>query len=86
VPTTSEAGFPELLFEGVVGFYGWRGMPDELRSRIAADVAAIATDPELVKRLRDVGIVVRTGTTADFIVAIEDQKAKVRALGGPRKP
>jgi hypothetical protein len=33
-----------------------------------------------------VGIVVRTGTTADFIAAIEDQKAKVRALGSPRTP
>jgi tripartite-type tricarboxylate transporter receptor subunit TctC len=86
VPTASEAGFPELLFEGVVGFYGWRGMPDELRSRIAADVAIAGTDPELVKRLRDVGIVVRTGTTADFIAAIADQKAKVRALAGPKAP
>ena len=86
VPTASEAGFPELLFEGVVGFYGWRGMPDELRRQIAADVAAVATDPELVKRLRDVGSVVRTGTTADFIAAIEDQKAKVRTLAHPRTP
>jgi tripartite-type tricarboxylate transporter receptor subunit TctC len=86
VPTASEAGFPELLFEGVVGFYGWRGMPDELRRQITADVAVAGTDPALVKRLRDVGVVVRTGTTADFIAAIEDQKAKVRALAGPRTP
>ena len=86
VPTASEAGFPELLFEGVVGFYGWRGMPNELRGQIAADVAAAGTDPELIKRLRDVGTVVRTGTTADFIAAIEDQKAKVRALARPRTP
>jgi tripartite-type tricarboxylate transporter receptor subunit TctC len=84
VPTASEAGFPELLFEGVVGFYGRRGIPDDLRSRIADDVAVVRTDPELVRRLRDVGIAVRNGSTADFIAAIEDQKAKVRALARPR--
>ena len=64
----------------------WRGMPDELYGQIAADVAAAGTDPELIKRLRDVGAVVRTGPTADFIAAIEDQKAKVRALARPRTP
>jgi tripartite-type tricarboxylate transporter receptor subunit TctC len=84
VPTASEAGFSELLFEGVVGFYGRRGIPDDLRSRIADDVAVVRTDPDLVRRLRDVGIAVRSGSTADFIAAIEDQKAKVRALARPR--
>jgi tripartite-type tricarboxylate transporter receptor subunit TctC len=84
VPTAAEAGFPDLLFEGVVGFYGWRGMPADLRQRIATDINAAAADPALVERLRGVGSVVRTGTPADFVAAIEDQKAKVRALARPR--
>jgi tripartite-type tricarboxylate transporter receptor subunit TctC len=84
IPTAAEVGSPDLLFEGVVGFYGWRGMPADLRQRIAADVNAAAADPALVERLRGVGVVVRTGTPADFAASIEDQKAKVRALARPR--
>ena len=42
VPTVTEAGFPELRMDGVVGFYGKRGMPDTLRDRIASDVRAVA--------------------------------------------
>ena len=84
VPTAAEAGFPDLMFEGVVGFYGWRGMPVDLRHRIATDVNAAAADPALAERLRAGGAVVRTGTMADFVAAIEDQKAKIRALAQPR--
>jgi tripartite-type tricarboxylate transporter receptor subunit TctC len=86
VPTAAEAGFADLMFEGVVGFYGWRNMSVDLRGRIAADVNAAASDPALVERLRSIGVVVRTGTTADFVAAIEDQKSKVRALARPRAP
>jgi len=45
VPTPAEAGFPELTFNGTNGIYGWRGIPEALKARIAADVRAIAADP-----------------------------------------
>ena len=38
VPTVAQAGSPELTFDGLVGIYGPRDMPLELRERIAADV------------------------------------------------
>ena len=34
VPTVKEAGYPELTFDGLVGFFGPSGMPNELRERI----------------------------------------------------
>jgi tripartite-type tricarboxylate transporter receptor subunit TctC len=80
VPTAEEAGFPELTFEGVVGFFGGRDMPVALRDRIAGDVAAIAAMPEVESRLRDIGIVVRAGTPAQFAAAIEEQRVKVRDI------
>jgi len=86
VPTAAEAGFPELLFEGVVGFYGWRDMPGELRERIAGDIAAVAADPQIRARLREVGVAVHSSTSAEFAAAIEEQKAKVRPLVGAAKP
>jgi tripartite-type tricarboxylate transporter receptor subunit TctC len=80
VPTAEESGFPDLTFEGVVGFFGGRDMPDSLRDRIAADVTAVGTNPGIDARLRAVGVVVRTGTPAQFAAAIEEQREKVREI------
>ena len=84
VPTASEVGHPELTFEGTVGFYGWRGMPDELRDRIAGDARTIAADPVVGARIASVGSLVRTGTPAEFAAAIEEQRVKVAAIGRPK--
>ena len=85
-PTAIEAGYPELLFEGVVGFYGWRGMPEALRDRISHDVLAAARDETMVSRLRDVGVMVRAESPAAFSAAIEQQSIKVRSLYDTAKP
>jgi hypothetical protein len=45
VPTAAEAGYPQLSFDGVTGFFGGRDMPVALRDRIAADVRAVADSP-----------------------------------------
>jgi tripartite-type tricarboxylate transporter receptor subunit TctC len=80
VPTPAEAGFPELTFNGVNGFYGWRGMPESLKARIAADVRAIALDPAVAERLKPTGSTMRPGTGDDFAKAIEEQRAQVAAV------
>jgi tripartite-type tricarboxylate transporter receptor subunit TctC len=80
VPTASEAGFPDLTFDGVTGFFGWRDMPAALRDRIAADVRAIATDPAVKEKLAAIGIVARGSTPDEFAAAIEEQRAKVAAI------
>jgi len=80
VPTARETGFPELEFEGVVGFYGWRDMPLDLRERIASDVKAAAAEPELIHRLGQSGVVVRAGGPDELAAAVEGQRIKVRPL------
>jgi tripartite-type tricarboxylate transporter receptor subunit TctC len=85
VPTAREAGFAELTFEGVVGFFGSRDLPAIRRDRIAADVAAVAESPEINSRLRALGIVVRSGGPAQFSAAIEEQSAKVREVVEARR-
>lgn len=86
VPTAAEAGYPELTFDGVVGFYGTRDMPSEITDRVAVDVAAVATDPALAARLAVIGTALRIGTPAEFAAAIEDQRAKIAAIAGASKP
>jgi tripartite-type tricarboxylate transporter receptor subunit TctC len=89
VPTAIESGFPNVIAEGFQGFFGWRGMPDALRERIAADVRAVAADLPAEKLLA-MGQVVRAGSTADFVAEIDDQRVRVHAvidagLVGPRQ-
>jgi len=89
VPTAGETGHPELTFEAVVGFYGWRDIQEDLKDRIAADIRAVAMDPGIGERLVRAGAIVRGSTPAGFSAAIEDQRNKVAAvihsLGGELK-
>ena len=77
VPTAAESGFSDLAFDGVTGFFGWRGMPTELRDRIAADVQAVANNQAVKDKLAAIGIVARGSGAADFTTAIEEQRLKV---------
>jgi tripartite-type tricarboxylate transporter receptor subunit TctC len=80
VMTIAEAGYGNLTFNAITGFFGWRGMPGELRERIAADVRAVAADPLIRDRLANMGSVVRPGTPEEFAAVIEDQRKKVAAI------
>ncbi len=80
VPTIREAGHPELTLDAIVGVYGWRDMPAELKERISADIRAVGADPDIGAKLIAGGSTVTTGTPAEFAAAIEEQRAKVAAF------
>lgn len=77
VPTAREAGYPALTFEGTVGIYGWRDMPQSIQKRISDDVQAIARDAAFRDRIMKAGSAVRIGSAAEFATAIEDQRSKI---------
>jgi tripartite-type tricarboxylate transporter receptor subunit TctC len=85
VPTAAEAGYSGLAFDGLVGLFGPRDMAKDLRDKIAADIRAVASDPDIVARLTASGQVVSPGTAAEFDAAIEAQRAQIadmaRVLG-----
>jgi tripartite-type tricarboxylate transporter receptor subunit TctC len=81
IPTGKEAGYKSLEFDGLVGLLGPRGMPLAVRDRIAADIRAIAADPDVVARLGSTGQVINPGSPAEFQVALDDQRAAVAAIG-----
>jgi tripartite-type tricarboxylate transporter receptor subunit TctC len=74
IPTVKEAGQPIMSVDGLSGFFGSRDMPVELRDRIAADIRAVAVDPELKSRLESLGQTLHVGTPAEFAAAIEVQR------------
>jgi tripartite-type tricarboxylate transporter receptor subunit TctC len=85
VPTATQAGFPGLTFDGLVGFYGTRDMPSELREKIAADVRQALADPKIVQRLEAGGQEVVPGSAAEFAADIDKQRVgaaeNARVLG-----
>src|SRR5262245_10932431 len=77
IPTAKEAGFPSLTLDGLVGLFGQKQMPGELRDRIAADLVEVTNDPELSKRVTATGQVVRPGKAADFAAEIDEQRKRI---------
>ena len=79
VPTVTEAGYPDLALDGLVGFFGPPGMPLPLREHIAVDVEQVGADPAIATRLNDTGQLPNFGGPAEFHAAIEQQRARVAA-------
>jgi tripartite-type tricarboxylate transporter receptor subunit TctC len=80
LPTAIELGYPELAFDGITGFFGGRDMSKELRLSIAADVRAVASQAAVIARFESMGIVARSGTSAEFEAAIEEQRVKIARI------
>jgi len=81
VPTTAEAGFPDITIDGLVGLFGPRELPDAVRDRIAADVRTVLDDPTITSRLTATGQVVNPGNAAEFTAAIDKQRAQAAEAG-----
>jgi len=80
VPTATEAGYPSLEFDGLVGLFGPREMPDDVRAHIADNIRAVAGDPVIVQRLMATGQIVSPGNGAEFAASIAQQRAQVAAV------
>ena len=80
IPTVAQAGYPLMTFDGLIGLYGQRDMPNDLRERIAADVKAAVSDPAIAPRLTATGQEVAPGSAAEFAAAIERQRRGVETI------
>jgi tripartite-type tricarboxylate transporter receptor subunit TctC len=77
VQTAIEAGYPEMSIDGLIGLFGWRGMPTRLRDRISTDVVEVLKDPEKRARIEASGQLVLGGTPEEFAEAIEQQRTRI---------
>jgi tripartite-type tricarboxylate transporter receptor subunit TctC len=73
--TVRELGYPELEVDGLAGIFGSKAMPEALRNRVAADVAAICREPDVRRKLEAGGHNVLNGTTEELEVGIARQRA-----------
>jgi tripartite-type tricarboxylate transporter receptor subunit TctC len=85
LPTGTEAGYPALALDGLIGLFGPRNLPPGTAERIAADVQAVAADPAIGPRLAATGQQLDPGGTAEFAAAVDAQRkgiaATAKALG-----
>jgi tripartite-type tricarboxylate transporter receptor subunit TctC len=80
IPTANESGFPALEVEGLAGLFGPRGIGNELRQRIAADVVAVAGDATIADRLAGSAQIPNPGGSAEFAAAIDRQRAQIAVI------
>ena len=59
VPTTREAGYPDLVSETFQGMYAPAGTPAPIVQRVTRDTLEVLADPATVEKLRGVGFDVR---------------------------
>jgi tripartite-type tricarboxylate transporter receptor subunit TctC len=90
VPTVAEAGVPVLEMEGILGLYGWRGIPAAVRDELAAQAHQTLADPGVAERLRAAGMEPREESTpAAFkaeLVAVRDRWAALAREFGAKPP
>lgn len=77
VPTVTEAGYPELTLDGLVGFFGPQGMSLALRERIAADMREIVQETDFVEKLSVTGQIANAGGPAEFAAAMQEQRERL---------
>jgi tripartite-type tricarboxylate transporter receptor subunit TctC len=78
IPTVSEAGYPALTLDGLVGLFGPSGMPLDLRKRITSDFRAVA-DATIEDRLTTTGQLMNIGGPDEFAKSIDEQRTKITA-------
>lgn len=76
VPTFAEAGFPNIIGYGWFGFIVPRGTPAPVIDRLSTEVNAILKEPEVKKRLIDLGLQPQGGTPAEFAAFIVRETRK----------
>jgi tripartite-type tricarboxylate transporter receptor subunit TctC len=74
IATVHELGYPGMAFDGLIGLFGARIVPNDVRDKISEDVRQIATEPLIVERLTQTGQVVSPGSAAEFAAEIEEQR------------
>jgi tripartite-type tricarboxylate transporter receptor subunit TctC len=80
VPTVRELGFPNLELFGWNGFFAPAKTPPAVVAIIQAEMAKAARDPEVKKRLAELGAEVIGSTQDELAAVLREQVAKVRPL------
>jgi len=71
VPTTAEAGYPDIQGDSWVGLLAPAGTPNEIISAVQREIAAIIALPEVKERLPTLGFEAVASTPEEFAIRIK---------------
>jgi tripartite-type tricarboxylate transporter receptor subunit TctC len=80
VPTVREQGFPNMELFGWNGFFAPAKTPPAVVATLQAEMAKAARDPEVKRRLNELGAEVIGSTQEELAAVLREQVAKVRPL------
>jgi tripartite-type tricarboxylate transporter receptor subunit TctC len=73
VPTVVESGHARLVLDNFFGLSGPAKMPADLVRRLNAATNEVLAQPEIMKRLLELGVTTTSGTPADFTAFVRNQ-------------
>ena len=73
VPTVGEFGFSKLVLDNFFGLSGPAKMPADLVARLNAATNEVLAQPDIKKRLLELGVTTTPGTPADFTAFAKSQ-------------
>ena len=76
VPTVSESGLPGFFFNSWFAIMAPAGTPKDILARLNAEVLKAVGDPEVRRKLEDLGFTVRGTSAAELGVSTREQLAK----------
>jgi tripartite-type tricarboxylate transporter receptor subunit TctC len=76
LPTSAEAGFPEVKDDTWYGMFVPAGTPRDVVNRLNQELQKTLTNPELVRRLDSVGVETRTSTPEELGRFVKSESAR----------
>jgi tripartite-type tricarboxylate transporter receptor subunit TctC len=86
VPTVRELGFPQIEANGWNGLFAPAKTPREVIERLQKEVAAAVRNPDMVKRLTELGAEPQGSTPAELDAILRGQIAQFRPILTELKP
>ena len=88
VPTTAEAGYPDVQMNTWFGLAGPPGMPKEIVARLDQELAAVMADQAFRDKLAKLGMAVDFKPAAEFVSYLADDSRRwqelIPAMGIPQ--
>jgi tripartite-type tricarboxylate transporter receptor subunit TctC len=80
VPTARDLGYPNLELQGWNGFLAPKGTPDAVTARLQQEISAAVKNPDVQKRMTDVGAEPSGSTPAEMREMLRRQVAQIRPI------
>lgn len=80
IPTSAEAGFPDVLADNWYGLVVPKGTSRDIIDRLNAEAVKVLKDPSVREKLEATGLVVIASTPDEFGAFIAEESARLRRL------